>query len=236
MPRIIAIHQPNYIPWPGFFYKMIKSDVFVLLDNVQFSRRSFTHRNRIKGSDGKPIWLTVPVYKKGKFYQEINEVKINNTARWRKKHFRTLVMNYANAPFFHYYRDKLEDIYSQKWNRLLDLNRVLLDFVMEQLDIKKKTYLSSNMKVSGEKTELLISIIKKVGGDAYLSGSGAKNYLNEKMFGKHNISLIYYRYGSFIYPQLWGNFVPNLSVLDLLFNCGKESRKMIENKWGYERA
>jgi hypothetical protein len=236
MSRTVAIHQPNYIPWPGFFYKVIKCDVFVLLDDVQFSRRSFTHRNRVKGSDGRPIWLTVPVYKKGKFYQKINEVKINNTARWRKKHFRTLVMNYADAPFFHYYRDQLEDIYSRKWDRLVNLNKVLLDFVMAKLDIKKDIYISSNLKASGEKTELLISIIKEIGGDIYLSGSGAKNYLDEEMFERENISLVYYRYGSFIYPQLWGGFVPNLSVLDLLFNCGKESRKMIENRWGYEKA
>jgi hypothetical protein len=232
MSRIISIHQPNYIPWAGFFYKILKSDVFVLLDNVQFSRRSFTHRNRVKGSSGNIIWLTVPVLKKGKFYQKINEVRINRTEKWEKKHMGTLQMNYANSPFFHYYREDLQKIYSEKWERLVDLNLELLRYVMERLGIKRELCLSSELKVKGEKTDLLVSIMKELEGEVYLSGSGARNYVEEKLFEEENIKLVYYQYGSFVYPQLWGTFIPNLSILDLLFNCGKESANMIEKKWG----
>jgi hypothetical protein len=233
MSRIIAIHQPNYIPWPGFFYKILRSDAFVLLDTVQFSRRSFTHRNRVKGSGSNVIWLTVPVYKKGRFYQKINEVEINKTEKWQKNHMGTLQMNYANAPFFHYYRDALQEIYARKWERLVDLNLELLSFVMEGLGIKKERMIASEMDIRGEKTELLVSIVKELKGDIYLSGSGARNYIDEQMFKRENIRLSYYQYGSFVYPQLWGKFIPNLSILDLLFNCGKESRNLIERKWGY---
>jgi len=236
MRKVIAAHQPNYIPWPGFFYNVIRSDVFVLLDNVQFSRRSFTHRNRIKGSQGNTIWLTVPVYKKGRFYQEINEVIINKTVRWQKKHFGTLLMNYANAPFFHYYREELKQIYSNEWERLVDFNVVLLEFVMKKLKINRKIYSASQLNVKGGKTELLVSIVKELDGNVYLSGAGARNYLDESVFKKEKIEILYYQYGSFIYPQLWGKFIPNLSILDLLFNCGGEARNMIEKKWGYEKV
>ncbi len=236
MSKIIGVHQPNYIPWPGFFYKVIKSDVFVFLDNVQFSRRSFTHRNRVKGSQSNTIWLTVPVYKKGMFYQKINEVMINKTEKWQKKHFGTLLMNYANAPFFHYYRDRLQGIYAEGWERLVDFNIELLKFTMKELKIKKEIYSASQLNVKGRKTELLISIIKELGGDTYLSGAGGRNYLDEDMFKKEKISVRYYQYGSFVYPQLWGKFIPNLSILDLLFNCGSEARNMIETRWGYEKA
>jgi hypothetical protein len=234
--KIIAVHQPNYIPWPGFFYKILKSDVFVLLDTVQFSRRSFTHRNRVKGSGCNIIWLTVPVYKKGRFYQKINEVKINETVNWQKKHLGTLQMNYANAPFFHYYSSALQEIYGQNWERLVDLNLELLTFVMDELKIKKKLILASNLAIKGERTELLVSLVKELGGDTYLSGSGARNYIDEELFKKEKIRLRYYQYGSFIYPQLWGKFIPNLSILDLLFNCGKEAGNLIEHRWGYERG
>ncbi|MCK4234676.1 WbqC family protein [candidate division WOR-3 bacterium] len=236
MSKIIAVHQPNYIPWAGFFYKIIKSDVFVLLDNVQFSRRSFTHRNRIKGSEGNTIWLTVPVYKKGRFYQKINEVMINRTVKWQKKHFGSLLMNYANAPFFHYYKETLKEIFSRDWELLVDLNVELLIYIMKELKIEKEIHRASEMKIKGEKTELLISIIKELDGDIYLSGAGGRNYLDEGMFKKENIKILYYQYGSFIYPQLWGKFIPNLSICDVLFNCGVETRNMIERKWGYEKA
>lgn len=236
MSKIIAVHQPNYIPWPGFFYKISRSDAFVLLDTVQFSRRSFTHRNRIKGSQCNIIWLTVPVFKKGRFYQKIDEVRINRTVKWQRKHMGTLQMNYANAPFFHYYRDALEDIYSRNWERLVDLNLAILSFVMGELGIKKKCIRASEMNLKGEKTALLVAIVKELNGDTYLSGSGARNYIDEQIFRKEKIRLSYYQYGSFVYPQLWGKFIPNLSILDLLFNCGKESRNLIEHRWGYERA
>jgi len=236
MSRIIAVHQPNYIPWAGFFYKIIKSDVFVLLDNVQFSRRSFTHRNRVKGSQANAIWLTVPVYKKGRFNQKINEVIINKTVNWQRKHFETLKMNYANAPFFHYYKEKLKKIYSKQWEYLSDLNIELLRFVMEELKIKQEIHLASQLNVKGKKTRLLLAVIKKLDGDTYLSGSGGRNYLDEALFKKEKIGILYYKYSSFIYPQLWGRFIPNLSILDLLFNCGSEARNMIEEKWGYEKS
>jgi hypothetical protein len=235
MSKIIAIHQPNYIPWPGFFYKVLKSDAFVLLDTVQFSRRSFTHRNRVKGSGSNVIWLTVPVLKKGRFYQKINKVEINRTEKWQKRHLGTLQMNYANAPFFHYYKDELNGIYNRDWNRLVDLNYELFGFVLRVLRIDRKCYLASEMGIKGEKTELLVSIVKELGGNTYLSGSGARNYIDESMFRKEKVRLSYYQYGSFIYPQLWGKFIPNLSILDLLFNCGEESRNLIERRWGYEK-
>jgi len=224
---IVAIHQPNFLPWLGYFYKMAKCDVFVLLDNVQYTKNSFINRNRIKTSQGAQ-WLTVPVKTKGRFGQLIKDVEINNTVDWRRKHLRALEMNYKRARFFETVFQGLETIYfAHDWYNLCELNVRLLEWVLSLLGMEKRLVRAAELNVKGVGTQLLINIVKEVGGDVYLSGFGGAKYQEEGLFKEAGINLEYYDFEHPIYPQLWSGFVPNLSIIDLLFNCGPESLNII---------
>lgn len=220
--RIIAIHQPNFLPWLGFFYKILKSDVFVFLDNVQFSKNSYTNRVKIKTPVGEQ-WLTVPIFQN--FGQIIKEVKINNSINWREKHLKTLEMNYKKSGFFSEVISIIEKIYySNHWVFLSELNIDLIFAICDYLGIKNNFCLASELNITGKSTELLISIVKNLRGNVYLSGSGGINYQDEMMFEKNSISLIYSDFNHPKYTQLWSaEFIKGLSIIDLLFNYGKKS-------------
>lgn len=220
---IVSIHQPNFLPWLGYFYKLTQCDVFVLLDNVQYTKNSFINRNRIKTPRGAD-WLTVPVIIKGRFGQLIRDVEINSSVDWRKKHLGTLEANYRKAKYFEPIFQGLETIYSvNDWINLCELNIMLLEWALSILGLKKNLVRASDLNLEGESTQLLIDIIKELGGDTYLSGFGGANYQEEELFEKAGITLTYYDFKHPVYPQLWNDFIPNLSIIDLLFNCGSES-------------
>lgn len=224
--KIVGIHQPNFLPWLGYFYKIANCDVFVLLDNVQYTKNSFINRNRIKTANG-PLWLTVPVKVRGRFGQSIKDVEINNKIDWKKKHLRTLKMNYKKAEFFEEIYKSIKEIYLDKeWVSLCEFNVELLTLVIKMLGIRKKIIKSSELNVKGEGAQLLINIVKKIGGDVYLSGFGGAKYQEENLFEETGVKLRYYHFEYPIYPQLWNNFIPNLSIIDLLFNRDKESIKL----------
>ncbi|MCK4634739.1 MAG: WbqC family protein [Candidatus Aenigmarchaeota archaeon] len=215
---IVGIHQPNYIPWLGYFYKIAKSDVFVLLDNVNYTKNSFINRNKIKTQNGG-VWLTVNVLTKGRYGQLINEVEIDNSKLWNKVHWKTIFFNYSKAPLFNEYGHFLEEIYERKWEKLIDLNESLIKLICELSGIKNVKFIrASELNASGNGTDLLIDICKKLGADTYLSGFGGRNYMEEKKFKGDDIELKYYDFKHPIYKQLWDGFVPNLSVIDFLFN------------------
>jgi len=224
---IVAIHQPNYIPWQGFFYKMIKCDIFVFLDNVQYSKNNIINRNKIKTHNGE-MWLTVPVLTKDSCRQLISDVKINNTFDWRRKHWNSIRQNYAKTSFFKEYSPYLNNIYSKQWDKLIDLNKTLIKFIADCLEIRKEFVDASSLNVSGKSTDLLVDICKKLDGDVYLSGESGKKYMDEEKFKEIGIKVEYTDFTQPEYNQLYGDFIPNLSVLDILFNCGKESRKILE--------
>jgi len=224
---IVAIHQPNFLPWLGYFYKLAKSDVFVLLDNVQYTKNSFINRNRIKTPQGA-IWLTVPVKIKGRFGQLIKDVEINNMVDWRRKHLGALEANYKKARFFEPIFQGLKNIYyAHDWNNLYRFNVRLLEWVLSILKLEKKVVRASELNVKGKSTRLIIDIVKAVGGKVYLSGFGGAKYQDEKLFKEEGIELRYYEFSHPVYPQLWSDFIPNLSIIDLLFNCGPESLNII---------
>jgi hypothetical protein len=224
---IVAIHQPNFLPWLGYFYKIVRSDVFVILDNVQYTKNSYINRNKIKTPNGE-AWLTVPVITEGRFGQLIKDTKINNAVDWRKKHMGSLRVNYGRAPSFDFLFKDLESIYYEKeWQSLCGFNIRLIRWAAAQLGSKTHLVLASELGVEGKGTELLINILKKVGGSAYLSGFGGSKYQDETAFEQHGIKLMYSDFRHPIYPQLWGDFVPNLSIVDLMFNCGPESLGVI---------
>ena len=217
--KIVVIHQPDFIPWLGYFDRLIKSDVFVVLDNVQYIRRGWHHRDKIKTVSGS-TWLTVPVKKKGRYEQLINEVEIDYSQNWQSKHLNTLHHNYGHAQYFSSIFPEIEAIYLKNYKLLIDFNIALIRLIINLLNIKVDMILSSSLGCAGEKTDLLINILIQVGGNSYLTGLGSKSYLLEDRFINENIELLWQNYKHPIYSQLHGDFIPELSVLDFLFNCG----------------
>jgi len=226
--KIIAIHQPNFLPWIGFFYKILKSDVFVFLDNVQFSKNSYQNRVKIKSSQGA-IWLTVPVLHK--FGQLTKEVKINNREQWREKHLKTLELNYKKASFFKPVFELLQEIYfKEEWELLVNFNIESIFSISKFLGIETEMIRASSLNVSGKSTDLLINIAEELNASIYLSGKGGANYQDEEKFRANGIELKYSDFTHPVYPQLWGEFIEGLSIIDLLFNCGEKSLEYIRNE------
>ncbi|MBI4722404.1 MAG: WbqC family protein [Candidatus Stahlbacteria bacterium] len=229
---IVACHQPNYLSWLGIFHKLKSADVFVVLDVVQFPRgTSFVNRNRIKTPNGQ-LWLTVPVKKKGLGLQSIYEVEIDNTHNWRKKHLWSLVHSYKRAPYFYDYIEYLEKIYENEWTKLIALNLELLNKISEWLGIGTKIICSQELFKETKETiptgsDLIIQICKSLGAETYLSGAGGKKYIDIEKFKVQGIKVKYNSLVLKAYPQLWGDFIPNLSIIDLLFNCGKKGVERI---------
>jgi hypothetical protein len=223
---IIAIHQPNFLPWLGYFYKISKVDVFVLYDDVQFTKNGFTNRNKIKTPNGE-LWLTLPVKQSGKFGQNINKTEIINSEKSQKKIIRTLEMNYKKCPFYDLYIDDLTSIFEKGISNISELNIELIKYICGVLCIKTKLILSSSLKDSELSSEdRLIEICKNLGGNTYLSGKGGANYQNPKKFEEAGIELVYTEFVFPNYEQPWGDFLGNLSIIDILFNIGADSIKI----------
>lgn len=230
--KMVAIMQPTYLPWMGYVGMIDVVDVFVFYDDVQFVNRSWQRRNKIKvPKDG--IWLSVPVIQN--FGQTINKVKINNDLNWRDKHWTSIKHHYSNAPFFNEYMAILEEIYEKEWDYLVDLNITLIKKISEILGLDTEFMLSSELRgVEGTKTDRLINILKLIGADEYLTAPATKAYIEPEKFKGNDITLYWYEFNHPTYKQLYGDFVQYLSVIDLLFNMGDESIKLIRE--GEENA
>ena len=223
---IVAIHQPQYLPWLGYFDKMIQADAFCYLDNVQYKKNEWQNRNRIKTAQNWQ-WLTLPV--RYSFGQKISEVEINNTVNWQRKHLQALITNYNKAPFFNEYVVFFEEVFSRDWELLSELNVYLINQIREMLNLKeKKVVLASTLSLSDDPTERLIDICRALGGDTYLSGQDGVNYMNLEGFNQRGIKIIVQDFKHPEYSQLFGDFVSHLSIVDLLFNCGPESMQRIK--------
>lgn len=221
----VAIHQPNFLPWGGYFYKMAQVERFVLLDSVQYSKGSFTNRVLIKSQNGAPLWLSVPLERK--LGQAINHLKINEETDWRAKHLKTLKQFYGKAAYFKNYFTPLEEIYAKKHHSLSDFNVDLILMLRRLLEINPEIYFSSQLEVEGKSTELLAEICRRLSATQYLSGRGGMKYQDEEIFQRRNLAVVYSDFAPTTYRQLWGSFVPKLSVIDLLFNEGPQSRQIL---------
>ena len=220
-----AIHQPMYFPYPGFFHKLSLADIFVIMDDVQYDKR-FTNRNVILDPNGQ-TGLSVPINKKQKFLQNMM-VEINNSIPWRDYHSKKIYMCYANAKFFGRYWNYFEELYKQEWHLLSDLDFETIKAVMNWLSLRIPIVRESELNVKGEGTERLINTCKAIGADTYVSGIGGRNYLDEKQFERNNLRLEYQNYSPTPYPQRFTKtFVPNLSIMDMLFNVGSLSSEVI---------
>ena len=223
---IVTIHQPNYFPYPGFFQKVLLSDIYVVLNRAQFEF-DITNRNKIITLEGSWSRISVPIKKGHKFF-EVRNVEINNEQSWAEKNWDLICKSYDNSPFFDLYKGTLNSIFKKKWNLIFDLNFHTLKKVLEWLDIKTEIIFDSELDVTGKSSEHLLNICKKLGATKYLSGPGGRDYLNEKIFEQNKIKVEYQKYDPIIYPQKYAkSFVPNLSILDLLFNMGSDSKKLI---------
>ena len=218
----VTILQPSYLPWLGFFEQMHRSDQFVLYDDVQFTRRDWRNRNRIRVQEGS-VWLTVPVIQKNKYEQSLLETKIDNSTSWKRKHLQSIRCHYSKTPFFDLYFPWCEKTFNREWDFLLDLSLETIQYLKGELKINTPLLRSSELGGSGNKSERLISICKQLGATQYLSGESARNYISEKDFSDQGIGLEYQNYQHPEYPQRYEGFVPFLSTIDLLFNCGDKS-------------
>jgi hypothetical protein len=219
---IMSGHQPNYLPWLGFFDKMRQSDIFVIEDNIQYGHRGYINRNVIKMQKGCQL-LTVPV-ERGRERQLISEVKISNKGErdWAKRHWLSIKYNYCNAPFWSEYCDFFEETYSKEWVFLIDINMHLIKGIMAFLGINTPLVFASSLNAGGKKSDLVLAQCKAVHANIHLAGIGAKDYLEIEKLEQEGIKVAFQEFEHPTYPQLHGEFVPNLSVVDYLFCTGGE--------------
>ncbi len=221
---IVSINQPAYMPWSGYFDRIARSDLHVVLDHVQFEKNSFVNRNQILGLDG-PFWLTVPVRTKGKFGNlPISEVGIDQSSKWQRKHLQSIKSTYGRAPFFDTYWPRLESVLQMEFSGLNDLCRKTTDLLLESLEIDVVHHRSSEHGFESSKSDLVLEVCKHFGASTYLSGPFGRDYLDLDSFAAAGIKVEYHDFKPTPYPQSGSGFVPNLSVLDLLFNTGERAR------------
>ena len=223
---IVSIHQPQYLPWLGYFHKMNRADAFVFLDTVQFKKNEFQNRNRIKGPQG-PQWLTVPVLQQ--LGQDIRDVRINTTVRWQKKHITGLASCYGRAPYYGAYKDALEDLLDQPWELLSSLNIEATKLIASLIGIDTPLSLASEMEcVSDDRDRRLIEITQKLGGSSYLAGIGGRDYMNMATWEEAGIEVLFQAFEHPVYPQVFNGFSSHLSAVDLLFNAGEEAMEYLD--------
>ena len=224
----VAILQSSYIPWKGYFDLMRQVDEFILYDDAQFTKRDWRNRNQIKTKDG-PLWLTIPVYVKGRFTQAIKDVVISD-AEWGEKHFKAVTAAYARAPYFRTYRDLLEDLYRGSTSpRLSDVNRRFIDAFANLLGIRTKLSWSMDYTLPDGRVERLVSLCQQAGATAYLSGPAAKDYIDPKLFADAGIELSYIDYSGYPeYLQLFPPFTHHVSVIDLIVSVGPAAPQYLE--------
>lgn len=226
-PMILSTNQPYFIPYSGFFYKARQSDVFVILDSVQFPRgTTWITRNRLKNDQG-PLWLTVPVWKKGLGLQYIHEVRICHAFRWAAKHLASLKFAYAKAPYLTDHLPFVEDTYLARFEKLIDLNMAFIYYLLRQLKIRTEIKFLSDLGIQAAGNQLLVEICRQLGASVYLAQPAAAKYLDSGLFQKEGIQIQFIKPPAWVYPQLWGPFIPNLSALDLLFNCGPKAHDIL---------
>jgi hypothetical protein len=224
---IVSAYQPYFAPFAGFFAKALQSDILVLMDTVQFPRgTTWLTRNRFKNDQGT-LYLTIPVWKKGLGLQRIHEVRICNEGRWAQKHLASLRSAYRHAPFFEDHEPFVERLFTERFERLIDFNLSTIRYLMTHLLIPARVVLLSELAIDAREPRLSVEICKDVGADRFLAQTSAEKHLECQFFEKAGISLQFITPRPPVYPQLWGPFIPSLSALDLLFNCGPRAHDIL---------
>lgn len=226
----VVIMQPAYLPWLGYFERIFMSDVFIALDTVAMDRSSktrFLNRNRVRTKEGA-VWLTVPLKKTHRDdLVPIRSLFIDNERDWAKGHLATLRNSYGKAAYFEEYYPAIDAILSKKWETITGLNAALTEQMGEWLGVAVKPLLSSTLDVDGTKSDLILNLCKAVGATEYVSGPFGRDYLEQNTFAKSGIKIIFHDYAHPTYLQRYGEFVPYLSAIDLLLNCGPGSKDIL---------
>lgn len=216
---ILSAHQPAYLPWLGYFDKIARADVFVYLDTVQFEKNSFINRNQIKTAQGA-LWLTIPVKTKGHTSASLRTTEIDDTQPWRTKHLKSIEMNYRKAPRFEECFPKIETLIRLPESNLAEYCFQHLQFWLNEFEIDTKIVRSSDLPIDSSKSDLVLDLCRHFSADHYLSGALGRNYLVVDDFEEVGISVEYQEFLHPQYLQLWGDFIPYLSILDVWMNGG----------------
>ena len=224
-PVILTAHQPVYLPWLGLFHKIALADIFCVFDIVQYQRKDFNNRNKIKTSSGD-LWLTVPVKSSGRFDCLITDIEIVNNG-WNKKHLKSIELNYKKTPYFDQYYYDLKKILDTSYQYLVDLNFDILVYLLNALNIDTKTVKASDYLFKGAKSELVLDMCIQLNADIYIFGENGKDYANIDTFISAGVSPYFQSYNHPVYNQIKGKFMPYMSVFDLLFNEGQNSKNIL---------
>lgn len=223
----IAILQPGYIPWLGFFEQMHKCDIFVLYDDVQYDKHGWRNRNRIKTANGIQ-WLTVPVSVSLSEPTIVREVRIDNSTNWRKKHLQSIRQNYSKARFYRDHIGLFEEALTAEWELLVDLDIYFIEKLATMLGISTRMVRSSELDIPrGDKVERLVGICRIFNADTFYEGAAGRDYIDTDVFARQGVGVEFQDYVHPVYQQLYGQFVPYLSIIDLLFNHGDESLSIL---------
>lgn len=222
----LAGHQPNYWAYPGLFGKILKADKFIYVTKVQFEKKSWQKRNRLRTKDGW-IYIQVPTVTSGKYYQNICDVQIDNKSNWAAKHLKTIELLYGKSPYYGDYKEKIKEIYYTKWDYLADIDIFITNFVLDELKNDTPIYYDKDYEFQGHKTDMLIDMCKQLDCDSYLSNLGSQAYVEIDNFVLNNKNHRYIDYLGCNYVQQFAGFEPGLSILDMLMNCGSEKTREI---------
>lgn len=218
----MSAHQPAYLPWLGYFDKIKRSDVFVFLDSVQYEKNSFTNRNKIKTANGT-TWLTLPVIKTNHFEMVISDMMLDTRYNWEKKHLNSIYYAYKKAPNFEKLYPQLEKLYSVPYEKLVDVTWAHLQFWLKVLEIKTEIVFSSTLNVTSKKSDFVFDLCKAVGANYYISGAMGRGYMEVDKFARAGIQVEFQDYHHKSYPQLHGEFVPNMGIVDFAMNASDYS-------------
>jgi len=226
---LLSAHQPAYLPWLGYFEKIVQADVFVFLDTVQFEKNSFINRNKVKTPQGQQ-WLTIPVRTKGHTKATLRETLIDDAQPWRIKHLKTIELHYRKANHFKECFPKLEALLLAPELNLAELCWRQLQFWLAEFEIETRIYRSSDLPVAGKKSDLVLDLCEHFGATCYLSGALGRNYLDEESFAAAGVEVRYQDFLHPAYPQLWGPFEPSMGIVDVWMNCGSDTKMLLNRK------
>ncbi len=222
---LLTAHQPNYLPYPGFFRKIATADEFLVVDTTQFVKRGpfgWIHRNRIRTPNG-PIWLTLPVLSKGRYHQSILEVELDSGRDWAGKHWRSIEWNYGKSPHWERFFPDLRAIYQRPWTHLAPLTTEIIRWFIRELDLDRPIHIASDLRAEGTSTEYIVSFCRELGADGFLSGSHGRDYLDVGRFPEAGIELQFQDYTPPQYAPPGSELLENLSMLDMLFTLGDQA-------------
>lgn len=223
----IAISQPRYLPSCNYIERMIMSDIFVVMDNVQHQKRAYEHRNKIRTSNGE-TWLSIPIDRKNSASNHICDLMILNDKCWEGVHFKSFEYNYRKTPYYNEIIRLLEKFYNKKRTFLNEAVKDMFEILIKYLEINVNLVWASDYNWSTKNDELLIEMVKFFNGETYISGPNGKNYIDCEKFKKNKIELLIHSYNHPVYEQVWGDFIPYMTIWDLLFYKGKDSYKIIQ--------